>query len=302
MMHLMFAGRFACVSVDALRARRRAARELKERDVVEADLLGPERLASTRGCPRWRRPARAPDKLACTVPSRRLILAVVTSARAPHLATMWRVLSRYAWSCPSAERRVDRHRDDPGADRAEEAEDEVVVGREDERDAVALAQAERLERAAVPRAHPLDGREGEGRLARITAFGPRVAGTARRSGGSGEAGHARLGDESKAARRFGLGGVFDGLDDRAGRHALGAWSGSRRGREEGVGEESRKTGEESRKTGEESRKTGEESRKKGVRAPFYQSRGAGPTPKPGQRAQGAAARRPSGAAPRETQL
>ncbi len=31
---------------------------------------------------------------ACTVPSRRLICDVVTSARAPLLATMWRVLSR----------------------------------------------------------------------------------------------------------------------------------------------------------------------------------------------------------------
>ena len=55
----------------------------------------------------------------------------------------------------------------PGADRAEEAEDEVVVVRQDERDPVALAQAERLERAAEARAHPLDGREGEGSLARV---------------------------------------------------------------------------------------------------------------------------------------
>ena len=51
------------------------------------------------------------------------------------------------------------------------AEDEVVVVRQDERDAVALAEAERLERAAVAGARPLDGRVREGRLARRGAAG-----------------------------------------------------------------------------------------------------------------------------------
>ena len=88
-------------------------------------------------------------------------MPVVTSALAPLLATMCRVLSRYACSWPRAIGRVDGDGDDAGADGAEKAQDEVVVVRQDERDPVALAQAERLESAAEARAHALDGRVKE---------------------------------------------------------------------------------------------------------------------------------------------
>jgi hypothetical protein len=42
------------------------------------------------------------------------------------------------------QRGIDRHRDDPRANRAQKADHEVFVGREDECDAVALLETERL--------------------------------------------------------------------------------------------------------------------------------------------------------------
>jgi hypothetical protein len=87
--------------------------------------------------------------------------------------------------------RVDRHRDDAGAQGAEEREHEVGVVGQDERDAVALLQAERLERAAEASARPLDARVGEERLGRLLLV------------------------EEAVARLRALGGLFDRLDDRA---------------------------------------------------------------------------------------
>src|SRR5439155_18023669 len=101
-----------------------------------------------------------------------------------------------------AERRIDRHRDDAGANGAEETENEVFVLREDESDSIPFAQADRLKRAAVTRARALDRRVGKRRLA--------LRGRAARPG------HPLLGDKPEAARRVAFGSVFDGLRKCAG--------------------------------------------------------------------------------------
>jgi len=107
-----------------------------------------------------------------------------------------------ALELPEAERRVDGDRDDAGAHGAEEAQDEVLGLRKDERDPVALAEAEGLEGAAVAGAGALDGGIREGRLARPHARRRR---------------HAGFRDEAEAARGGRLGGVLDGLGDGSGR-------------------------------------------------------------------------------------
>jgi hypothetical protein len=101
---------------------------------------------------------------------------------------------------PETDRWIDGHGDDARPERAEEAEDEVFVRRQDERDAVALTEAERLESPPVAAARPLERGEGERSLARC--------------GAGAEAGNAGLGDETEAERRVRLGGVLDRLCQR----------------------------------------------------------------------------------------
>ena len=93
MMHLTFAARFPCVSmtpfgrdVEPLVNWRKAT---SSRPIFSA-LSGSvdSRIPSTATT------CSSAGHAAWTVPRRRLIFAVVTSARAPLLATMWRVLSR----------------------------------------------------------------------------------------------------------------------------------------------------------------------------------------------------------------
>ncbi len=229
---------------DALGPRRGAARELEERHVVEADLLGLERLGRLadaldgddlleRGTGRLHGAEQALD-----LGGRHEDPGAALGDDVPRVVEVGLEL-------PERHRRVDGRGDDPGADGAEEAEDEVVVVREDERDPVALAEAERLEGSAEAGAHALDGGEGERGLARV--HDERVVRAAWGRPGA-EARDARLGDEAEAASRLGLGGVFDGLGDGAGRHGEGCAVVERGGKaSDGV---------------------------------LYQSSGVGPTPKP----------------------
>ena len=129
---------------DALRPRRRPARELEEGDVVEPDLLGRSGSVDSR-IPSMATTCSSAGHAACTVPSRRLIFAVVTRTRAPLLRDDVPRVVEIALELAERHRRVDGHGDDARADGAEEAEDEVVVVREDERDPVALSQTERLQ-------------------------------------------------------------------------------------------------------------------------------------------------------------
>ncbi len=204
MMHLMFAARFACVSVTPL-----------GRDVEP--LVNWRNATSSRpifsglsGSADSRIPSMATT--CSSAGTRRLHGAEQAldlrggdeDARAALGDDVPRVVE-VRLELPERHRRIDGDGDDAGADGAEKAEDEVVVVREDERDAVALAQAEGLQRAAEAGAHALDGRERERGLARVAGLFP----ASRRS--PGESGDARLGDEAETARRLGLGGVFDGL-------------------------------------------------------------------------------------------
>ena len=214
-MHLMFAARFAWVSVTPLGRDVEPLVNWRNATSSRPTFSGLSGSVDSR-MPSMATTCSSAGQADCTVPSRRLIFARGHEDARAALGHDVPGVVEVRLELPEGHRRVDGRGDDAGADRAQKAEDEVVVVREDERDAVALAQAERLERPPEARAHPLDGREGEGRLAR---FG-RVVRAPRGAGGHGEAGDAGLGDEAKAARRLGVGGVFDGLVDGAGRHGL----------------------------------------------------------------------------------
>ena len=192
-------GQVAVRERDALGARRGAAGELEERDVVEGNGRGLERLERLAdGLDgddllqlRARRLHRAEEPLDLRVGDEGLGAALLDDV--PRVVEV-------ALEMPDTQRRIDGDRDDPGPDGAEEAKDEVLVGRQDERHPVALAKAQRLQRAAVPRARALDRSEREGGLARV------VRGARQRD--------SRLGDEAEASGRVALGGILDGLGQR----------------------------------------------------------------------------------------
>jgi len=128
---------------DALRARGRPARELDQRDVVERDLDRPQILA--------RRAKRVDGDDLLERGAARLDGAEhPRDLRARHERAGARFRDDVARALePPAElaepeRRVHRHRDEPRPHRAEEGEDEIVALREDERDAVAFSETERL--------------------------------------------------------------------------------------------------------------------------------------------------------------
>ncbi len=206
----------------ALGARRRAAGELEEGQVVEADLLGSQRLVrladALDGDDLLERRASGLHgaEQALDLPGRH---EDAGAALGDDVARVVEVGLQLA----EGHRRVDRGRDDAGADGAEKAKDEVVVVGQDERDAIALAQAERLQRAAEPGRQALELREREVRP--LGALSRRAR----------EARYARLGDEAKPPGRLRLGGVLDGLADRTKRHVCEKLLSEARGRTTGHG-------------------------------------------------------------------
>ena len=141
----------------ALGARGGAAGELEEATSSRPIFSGLQRLDATRGSPRSATTCSSAGQLGLDGAEQALDLGVVTSSARAALGDDVARVVEVALELAEAERRVDGHGDDARADGAEEGEDEVVVVGQDERDAVALAEAERLERAAVAGARPLDG-------------------------------------------------------------------------------------------------------------------------------------------------